>query len=139
MIDYFLYNTGNGVNWCRNEENIPENAVEIFKVQDGELFFMENGKWKNFLTIHATQNNDTNVFPENPIDAASMLINATVTCNPSEEGTSISSLSKSQPYEIPKYDTLQLEEIARHLLLYCEIQRRGCGDACSEDYKPKPL
>ena len=83
---------------------------------------MVNGKWKQMTgTVNVN-------LPESPIDVASMLINATVTCDPPKEDLALSPLLEPKSYEIPKYDILQLEEIAKHLLLYCEAQRKGCGD-----------
>lgn len=57
-------------------------------------------------------------FPDEPIDVARKLIQATVTA------------------EIPKYDVIQLQEIAEHLLAYCNAQERGCVDACCKDCEP---
>ena len=110
-----------------NEENFPDGTV---KTQDGKCFLRVNGKWKQMVGTVNTN------LPESPIDVASMLINTTVECKPPREDLVLSPLLEPKPYKIPKYDILQLEEIAKYLLLYCEIQRRGCGDACSEDYKP---
>lgn len=76
------------------------------------------------------------LLPESPIDVASMLINATVECEPPKEDLVLSPLLEPKPYRIPKYDILQLEEIAKHLLLYCEIQRRGCGDESRKENNP---
>ena len=68
------------------------------------------------------------LLPESPIDVASMIINTTVTFEPPKDDLVLSPLLEPKPCEIPKYDILQLEEIAKHLLLYCETQRKGCGD-----------
>lgn len=38
-----------------------------------------------------------------------------------------------------KYDTNQLQEIAEHLLTYCNAQERGCVDACCENYKSESV
>ena len=66
--------------------------------------------------------------PESPIDVSSMLINATVTSKLQTEKIPLSPLLEQKTWEISKYDILQLEEIAKHLLLYCETQRKWCGD-----------
>ena len=117
MKDYTIKN---------NEENFPDGTV---KAQDGKCFLRVNGKWEQMAgTVNVN-------LPESPIDVASMLINTTVEFETPKEDLAPSPLLEPKPYEIPKYDILQLEEIAKHLLLYCEIQRRGCEDACSEDYK----
>lgn len=106
-------------NACNNEENFPDGTV---RAQDGKCFLMVNGKWKQMTgTVNVN-------LPESPIDVASMLINATVTCDPPKVDLTLSPLLEPKSYEIPKYDILQLEEIAKHLLLYCEAQRKGCGD-----------
>ena len=139
MMNYFLYSTGNDVSWCEKEEDIPRNATGILKVQNGKCFSKENGKWKRLYMLYAPKSDNKINLPESPIDVASMLINTTVECEPPREDLVLSTLLEPKPYEIPKYDILQLEEIAKHLLLYCEIQRRGCGDACSEDYKPQSV
>lgn len=106
-------------NACNNEENFPDGTV---KAQDGKCFLMVNGKWKQMTgTVNVN-------LPESPIDVASMLINATVTSELQTEQIPLSPLLEQKTWEIPKYDILQLEEIAKHLLLYCETQRKGCGD-----------
>lgn len=136
MMNYFLYSIGNDIRLCGKEEDIPKNATGILKVQNGECFSKENGKWEKLSMLYAPKSDNNVNLPESPIDVASMLINTTVECEPPREDLVLSPLLESKPYKIQKYDTLQLEEIAKHLLLYCEIQRRGCENACSEDYKP---
>ena len=79
------------------------------------------------------------LLPEFPIDVASMIINATVECEPPKEDLALSPLLEPKPYRISKYDILQLEEIAKHILLYCETKRKGYEDADSENHKPQPL
>lgn len=106
-------------NACNNEENFPDGTV---KAQDGKCFLMVNGKWEQMTgTVNVNP-------PESPIDVASMLINAMVTSKLPNEKIPLSPLLEQKTWEIPKYDILQLEEIAKHLLLYCETQRKGCGD-----------
>ena len=73
--------------------------------------------------------------PYEPIDVASMLINATITVEPSKFGM-LSPLHDKEPQTFARYDTNQLREIAEHLLVYCDAQERGCADACCENYKP---
>lgn len=125
MMNYFLYSIGNDIRLCGKEEDIPRNATGIIKVQNGECFSKENGKWERLSMLYAPKNDNQNDLPESPIDVASILINATVKCEPPKENLALSPLLDPKPYEIPKYDIFQLEEIAKHLLLYCEIQRRG--------------
>ena len=76
--------------------------------------------------------------PDEPIDAASMLINATITVEPSKSGT-LSLVHDKEPQTFAKYDTNQLQEIAEHLLTYCNAQERGCVDACCENYKSESV
>lgn len=117
-------------NPCNNEENFPDGTV---KAQDGKCFLMVNGKWKQMTgTVNVN-------LPESPIDVASMLINATVTNDLPNEKIPLSPLLEQKTWEIPKYDILQLEEIAKHILLYCETKRKGYEDAFSENHKPQPL
>lgn len=75
------------------------------------------------------------MLPDEPIDAASMLINATITVEPSKSGT-FSPLHNKEPQTFAKYDTNQLQEIAEHLLTYCKAQERGFKDACCENCEP---
>ncbi len=88
-----------------------------------------------FMGVH--KNQDDLALPDEPIDAASMLINATITVEPSKFGT-LSPLHDKEPQNFAKYDTNQLREIAEHLLVYCEAQERGCTYASCEDCEPKP-
>ena len=127
-MNYFLYSIGDNVRSCEKEEYIPRDATGILKVQNGEVFSKENGEWKKLSMLYAPISDNKDSLPESPIDVASMLINATVEREPPKEDLVLSPLLEPKPYEIPKYDILQLEEIAKHLLLYCETQRKGCGD-----------
>jgi hypothetical protein len=125
-MNCFLYIIGNDVRKCEKEEDIPREAIRTLKVQNGELFSNENGEWKKLFMPDASKSDNKDSFPESPIDVASMLINATT-------------LFEQKTWEVPKYNILQLEEIAKHLLLYCETKRKGYEDADSEDHKPKPI
>ena len=128
MMNCFLYSIGKDVRWCGKEEYIPRDATGILKVQNGEVFSKENGEWKKLSMLYAPISDNKDNLPESPINVASMLINATVECEPPKEDLALSPLLEPKPYRIPKYDILQLEEIAKHLLLYCETQRKGFGD-----------
>jgi hypothetical protein len=139
MMNYFLYSIENAVRSCEKEEYIPRDATGILKVQNGEVFSKENGEWKKLSMLYAPISDNKDSLPESPINAASMLINATVTCELPNEGIPLSPLLKQKTWEIPKYNILQLEEIAKHLLLYCETKRKVYEDADSEDHKPQPL
>lgn len=125
MMNYFLYSIGNDVRSCEKEEDIPREAIRTLKVQNGELFSNENGEWKKLFMPDASKSDNKDSFPESPIDVASMLINATT-------------LFEQKTWEVPKYNILQLEEIAKHLLLYCETKRKGREDVFSKNHKPQP-
>lgn len=139
MMNYFLYSIGDNVRSCEKEEYIPRDATGILKVQNGEVFSKENGEWKKLSMLYAPISDNKDSLPESPIDVASMLINATVTSELPNEKNSLSPLLEQKTWEIPKYNILQLEEIAKHLLLYCETKRKGYKDADSENHKPQPL
>lgn len=128
MMNYFLYRIGNNVHQCRKLEDIPGYADGILKVENREFFSKISGKWEKIATIREPKKDNNGGFPESPIDVASMIINTTVTFEPPKDDLVLSPLLEPKPCEIPKYDILQLEEIAKHLLLYCETQRKGCGD-----------
>lgn len=138
-MNCFLYIIENDVRKCEKEEDIPREAIRKLKVQNGEVFSKENGEWKKLSMLYAPISDNKDSIPESPIDVASMLINATVTNELPTEKIPLSPLSEHKTWEIPKYDILQLEEIAKHLLLYCETKRKGYKDADSENHKPQPL
>lgn len=101
-------------------------------------------KIKNYMIVKAggieyvigeKKNQDDVLLPDEPIDVASMLINATLTVQPDSFGV-LSPLHDKEPLTFAKYDTNQLREIAEHLLVYCEAQERGYADACCENCKP---
>lgn len=137
-MNCFLYSIGNDVRSCEKEEYIPRCATGLLKVQNGEVFSKENGEWKKLSMLYAPISDNKDSLPESPIDVASMLINATVTNELPTEKIPLSSLLEQKTWEIPKYNILQLEEIAKHLLLYCETKRKGYKDADSENHKPQP-
>lgn len=88
--------------------------------------------------LYAPISDNKDSLPESPIDVASMLINATVTNELPTEKIPLSSLLEQKTWEIPKYNILQLEEIAKHLLLYCETKRKGREDVFSKNHNPQP-
>lgn len=138
-MNCFLYSIGNDVRSCEKEEYIPRCATGLLKVQNGEVFSNENGEWKKLFMPDAPKSDNKDSLPESPIDVASMLINATVTNELPTEKIPLSPLLEQKTWEIPKYSILQLEEIAKHLLLYCETKRKGDEDVYCEDHKPQPL
>ncbi len=113
---------------------ITEEAPDFDKVHDYML--MKADGIELFMGVH--KNQDDLMLPDEPIDAASMLINATITVEPSKSGT-FSPLHNKEPQTFAKYDTNQLQEIAEHLLTYCNAQERGCVDACCENYKSESV
>ena len=108
-----------------------EEAPDFDKVHDYML--MKADGIELFMGVH--KNQDDLMLPDEPIDAASMLINATITVEPSKSGT-FSPLHNKEPQTFAKYDTNQLQEIAEHLLTYCKAQERGFKDACCENCEP---
>lgn len=107
---------------------ITEEAPDFDKVHDYMLVKADGIEL--FMGVH--KNQDDLMLPDEPIDVASMLINATITVEPSKSGT-LSLLHDKEPQTFAKYDINQLREIAEHLLVYCEAQERGCVDACCEN------
>lgn len=77
-------------------------------------------------------------FPDEPIDVATKLIQATVTAKVPKYGV-LYPVLEAESIEIPKYDIIQLQEIAEHLLAYCKAQERGCKDDCCENYKSESV
>lgn len=110
---------------------ITEEAPDFDKVHDYML--MKADGIELFMGVH--KNQDDLMLPDEPIDAASMLINATITVEPSKSGT-FSPLHNKEPQTFAKYDTNQLQEITENLLAYCNAQERGCVDACCKNCEP---
>lgn len=110
---------------------ITEEKPDFDKVHD--YMIMKADGIELFMGVH--KNQDDLMLPDEPIDAASMLINATITVEPSKSGT-FSPLHNKEPQTFAKYDTNQLQEIAEHLLTYCKAQERGFKDACCENCEP---
>lgn len=137
-MNCFLYIIGNDICKCEKEEDIPREAIRTLKLQNGELFSNGNGEWKKLFMPDAPISDNKDSFPESPIDVASMIINATVTNELPTEKIPLSSLLEQKTWEIPKYNILQLEEIAKHLLLYCETKRKGREDVFSKNHNPQP-
>lgn len=113
---------------------ITEEKPDFDKVHD--YMIMKADGIELFMGVH--KNQEDVLLPDEPIDAASMLINATITVEPSKSGT-FSPLHDKEPQTFAKYDINQLQEIAEHLLVYCKVQERGCKDACCENYKSESV
>ena len=110
---------------------VTEKKPDFDKVHD--YIAITEGGMDFYIGVHKNQKDVS--LPDEPIDAASMLINATITVEPSKFGT-LSPLHDKEPQTFAKYDTNQLREIAEHLLVYCEAQERGYADACCENCEP---
>lgn len=98
-------------------------------------------KTKNYTMIKADRiecviggkkRQDELPLPDEPIDAATKLIQATVTAEIPKYGE-LYQVLEAESIEIPKYDVIQLQEIAEHLLAYCKAQERGCADGCCKN------
>lgn len=113
---------------------ITEEKPDFDKVHD--YMIVKADGIELFMGVH--KNQDDLMLPDEPIDVASMLINATITVEPSKSGT-LSLSHDKEPQTFAKYDTNQLQEIAEHLLTYCNAQERGCVDACCENYKSESV
>lgn len=85
--------------------------------------------------IGGKKNQDDLMLPDKPIDVAVKLIRATVTAKV-PKCVVLSPVLETESIEIPKYDVVQLQEIAEHLLAYCNAQERGCVDACCKNCEP---
>lgn len=113
---------------------ITEEAPDFDKVHDYMLVKADGIEL--FMGVH--KNQDDLMLPDEPIDVASMLINATITVEPDNFGP-LSPLRNKGSQTFAKYDTNQLQEIADHLLTYCKAQERGFKDACCENYKSESV
>lgn len=110
---------------------ITEEKPDFDKVHD--YMIMKADGIELFMGVH--KNQEDVLLPDEPVDVASMLINATITVEPGKFGA-LSPLHDKEPQTFAKYDTNQLQEIAEHLLAYCNAQERGCVDACCKDCEP---
>lgn len=101
---------------------ITEEKPDFDKVHD--YMIMKADGIELFIGVHKNQEDVS--LPDEPIDVASMLIKAEISVD----------LGGKEPLICPKYDPVQLQEIAEHLLVYCDAQERGCADACCENCEP---
>lgn len=90
---------------------ITEETPDFDKVHDYMLIKADGIEL--FMGVH--KNQDDLMLPDEPIDVATMLINAEVSAD----------LGDKEPLTCPKYDTNQLREIADHLLVYCKSTGKG--------------
>ncbi len=77
--------------------------------------------------------------PDEPIDVVAMLVNEKIATKSNKFGALYPVLEKTEVLEIPKYDPVQLREIAEHLLVYCNAQERGYENVCCEDCKSESV
>lgn len=112
---YYVY-FENGKAVIAEEKPDFSNIHDYIAITEGGMDF--------YIGVHKNQKDAS--LPDEPIDAASMLINAEVSVD----------LGDKEPLTCPKYDPNQLREIAEHLLVYCKAQERGCADACCENCEP---
>lgn len=77
------------------------------------------------------------LLPSEPVDVAAMLIKAMVVTD--APVVALSPMLKGKLVAIPKYDPVQLQEIAEHLLVYCNAQERGYENVCCEDCKSESV
>lgn len=121
---YYVY-TENG------KAVITEEAPDFDKVHNYMLVKADGIEL--FMGVH--KNQDDLMLPDEPIDVARKLIQATVTTKVPKCGVLYSGM-ETESIEIIKYDVVQLQEIAEHLLAYCNAQERGCVDACCKNCEP---
>ena len=121
-----------------------EKKENMIKVQGENLWYTRDfGKtWEKVelkgIDVEAettTEKKEDVTIPDEPIDVARKLIQATVTTK-APKCVVLSPVLETESIEIPKYDVVQLQEIAEHLLAYCNAQERGCVDACCKNCEP---
>ena len=111
MTDYTFYKD--------KEDVAPEGTV---REKYGECFLKVGGKWKQVIGSEGKN-----------------LLQSPITYEPPKPFSPLSPLLKREPCVVPRYSIYELEEIAKHILLYCKFRRKGYEDADSEDHKPQPL
>nr|DAD58451.1 MAG TPA: hypothetical protein [Caudoviricetes sp.] len=81
---------------------------------------------------------DDLTLPDEPVDVAAMLTKATIVTD-APVFAPLSPMLESKLVAIPKYDPVQLQEIAEHLLVHCNAQERGYENVCCEDCKSESV
>lgn len=66
------------------------------------------------------------LLPSEPVDVAAMLIKATIVTD-APVFAPLSPMLEGKLVAIPKYDPVQLQQIAEHLLVYCNAQERAAS------------
>lgn len=121
---YYVY-TENGKAILTDEKPDFDKTKNYAMVKGNKLECIVGGKKRQ----------DELPLPDEPIDVARKLIQATVTAEIPKYGE-LYQVLEVESIEIPKYDVIQLQEIAEHLLAYCKAQERGCVDACCKNCEP---
>lgn len=116
---YYVY-TENGKAILTDEKPDFDKTKNYTMVKGNKLECIVGGK----------KSQDELSLPDEPIDVAAKLIQATVTAKVPKYGV-LYPVLETEGVEIPKYDIIQLQEIAEHLLAYCKAQERGCGEQIS--------
>lgn len=80
--------------------------------------------YENLCCVEINQGKLRLEFPEVPIDVAAMLIRETVRLKTSPI-QKVFNPNVPEEYEIDKYSTKDLKEIAEHLMAYCRNQENG--------------
>ena len=120
-------------------------------VENGKAVITEEkpdfNKIKNYTMVKANgiecgiggkKSHDDLTLPDEPIDVASMLIKATIVTD-APVFAPLSPMLEGKLVAIPKYDPVQLQEIAEHLLVYCNAQERGFENVYCEDCKSESV
>nr|DAO07823.1 MAG TPA: hypothetical protein [Caudoviricetes sp.] len=121
---YYVY-TENGKAILTDEKPDFDKTKNYAMVKGNKLECIVGGKKRQ----------DELPLPDEPIDVATKLIQATVVAKVPKYGE-LYQVLETESLEIPKYDVIQLQEIAEHLLAYCKAQERGCADACCKNCEP---
>ena len=119
-------------------------------VENGKAVITEEkpdfNKIKNYTMVKANgieyvisgkKSQDDLTLPDEPVDVAAMLIKATIVTD--APVFALSPMLEGKLVAIPKYDPVQLQEIAEHLLVYCNAQERGYENVCCEDCKSESV
>lgn len=77
------------------------------------------------------------LLPDEPVDVAAMLIKATIVTD-APVFAPLSPMLEGKTVAIPKYDPVQLQEIAEHLLVYCNAQERDTKMSVVKIVNPNP-
>lgn len=123
---YYVY-TENGKAILTDEKPDFDKTKNYAMVKGNKLECIVGGK----------KSQDELSLPDEPVDVAAMLIKATVVTD--APVFALSPMLEGKMVAIPKYDPVQLQEIAEHLLVYCNAQERGYENVCCEDCKSESV